>query len=65
MKKGKEGNVLFNDSQHILWLYGIKHCTGLLGYREETCCRHGMGYSFPLATWNVVIHLTQTGQHIP
>ena len=42
----KEGNVLFNDALHTLylWLYGVKHMVKDI-VREETRCRH-MGYSW-------------------
>ena len=48
----KEGNILFNDTFNTfyLWIYVVGHMVqDHSDSREETHCRHCMGYSFLLA----------------
>ena len=50
--KEEQGNVLFNDALNTfdLRLYGVGHMERTTQIaREETRCRHDIGYSFRLA----------------
>ena len=58
----KEGNVLFNDALNIFYMASYIWQRTIQIAREETRCRHYMGYSFRLAAEGLLYAPpTQTG----